>query len=199
MRIKDAKLKFIIESAKTLFLKKGIAAVTIKDIAQEVGLGEATIYRYFSKKQNIVVAIALSILEGVSDEYFHSSRYKTGFEKIRAFYYSFDEIFKDHPEYFRFIAEFDEYIVGQPSNLNNYEQAIKGYYDEFEESYKLGLKDESIKEVGNLELFYLSTTHALLELCKKLATEIKVLKQDKKYKNEEIEMLIEIFLNTIRK
>ncbi len=199
MGIKEAKLNFILDKAKAMFIEKGIEAVTIKDLALEVGVGEATMYRYFTKKQNIVIAIAFSILKEVSDNYFHLSQYKLGYEKIRAFYLSFLEIYKDNPDYYKFLAEFDSYISTEQYELDEYEKAIVGYYEDFKASYELGLKDGSIKEVENIEIFYLTTTHALLELIKKLASNSKVLKQDVKYKYEQVDTLIKIYLESIRK
>ena len=54
----------------------------------------------------------------------------------------------------------------------------------------------TVKEIKDIQLFYLTTTHALVGLCKKL-TEGKILEQDK-YGKEEVEMLISIFLNNLK-
>ena len=199
MSIKEAKLNYIVESAQKLFFQKGIQAVTIRDIAKEVGVGEATIYRHFAKKQNIVLAVAMTIFGEVSQGYFHQSQYKTGYDKIEAFYMSFYNIFKVHRDYYNFLAEFDLYISEQTTDLDAYENGIKTFFDDFNYAYTLGIKDGSIKEIENIELFYFSTTHAILELCKKLASDAKVLKQDVKYSNEEIETLIKLFLNNLKK
>ena len=199
MSIKEAKLNYIVESAQKVFFEKGIAAVTIKDIAQEAGVGEATIYRHFQKKQNIVLAVAMAIFESVSTKYFHQSQYKTGYEKIEAFYMSFYNIFNEYRYYYNFLAEFDSYIAEQATDLGAYENGIRTFYDDFKYAYSLGLKDGSVKEIENVEVFYFATTHSILELCKKLAADSKILKQDMKYSIEEIEMLIKLVLNNIKK
>ena len=199
MSIKEVQLNFIVESAQKLFFEKGIATVTIRDIAKQAGVGEATIYRHFQKKQNIVLAVAMSIFGSVSQEYFHQSQYKLGYEKIEAFYMSFFNIFKLHRDYYNFLAEFDLYIAEQSTDLGAYENAIRTFYDDFNYAYKLGLSDGSIKEVENIEIFYFTTTHSILELCKKLAADAKVLKQDVKYSTEEIETLIKLFLSNLKK
>ena len=199
MSIKEAKINLIVESAQRLFFKKGIASVTIKDIAKDAGMGEATIYRHFQKKQNLVLAVAMSIFGAVSQEYFHQSQYKLGYQKIEAFYMSFYNIFKLHKDYYNFLAEFDLYIAEQATDLGAYENAIRTFFDDFNYAYKLGLSDGSVKEVENIELFYFTTTHSLLELCKKLAADAKVLKQDERYSTEEVETLIKLFLNNVKK
>ena len=53
MGLKDLKTQYLVDVATKLFLEKGVVDVTIKDIAQEAEIGEATIYRHFQKKQNI--------------------------------------------------------------------------------------------------------------------------------------------------
>ena len=155
--LKEAKLNLIVESAQKLFFKRGIATVTIKDIAKDAGMGEATIYRHFQKKQNIVLAVAMSIFGAVSQEYFHQSQYKLGYEKIEAFYRSFYNIFVSHRDYYNFLAEFDLYIAEQTTDLGTYENAIRTFFDDFNYAYTLGVKDGSVKEVENIEIFYLTT------------------------------------------
>ena len=195
MSIKDAKLNFIIEVATKMFLSRGIASVTIKDIANEVGLGEATLYRYFSKKQNILIASAMRLEKEVFDEYFLSLKGNSGYEKIKNFYYSFIDIFENHSEFYKFISEFDSVIRVEGSNLDDYENALGNFYDTFTKAYEQGIEDGSVKEVENIEMFYLTTTHSLMGLSKKLALDGKILNQDSKYKqDDELKCLIDIIL-----
>ena len=61
MAIKDAKINYILDCAINVFLERSISEVTVHDIAVSAGVGEATIYRYFSTKQNLVCAIATEL------------------------------------------------------------------------------------------------------------------------------------------
>ena len=196
MGFKDLKANYIIDTATKLFLERSISEVTIKDIADEAGVGEATIYRYFQKKQNIVLASVLKLKQKVNEGYFDLSKGKTGFEKIEIFYKSYLNIFVDSPEYFRFINDFDAYVTAERDvSLGEYEKEVDSYKDEYLKAYELGLKDGSIKKNDDIETFYFSTTHALLELCKKLAVTQALLEQDKNSKKAaEIACLIKIML-----
>lgn len=196
MGFKDLKANYIIDTATKLFLERSISEVTIKDIADEAGVGEATIYRYFQKKQNIVLASVLKLKQKVNEGYFDLSKGKTGFEKIEIFYKSYLNIFVDSPEYFRFINDFDAYVTAERDvSLGEYEKEVDSYKAEYLKAYELGLKDGSIKKNDDIETFYFSTTHALLELCKKLAVTQALLEQDKNSKKAaEIECLIKIML-----
>ena len=192
--------KHVIDVATSLFLKRGINSVTIKDIAQEAEIGEATIYRHFLKKQNIVLASALLLKQKVFEGYFNLSKSETGFGKIEIFYNSYLEIFRTTPEYFYFINEFDAYMCMEENvSLEEYEKEVDSFKTPYLEAYQLGLKDKTIRKVDSIETFYLSSTHALLELCKKMSANRVLLKQDRNnQKANEIECLIKIILNSLR-
>ena len=200
MGFKDLKTKYIVDVANKLFLERGISDVTIKDIANEAEIGEATIYRHFLKKQNIVLASALSLKERVFEGYFDLSKGKTGFEKVEIFYNSYLNIFKHSPEYFYFINEFDAYMCMEENvSLEEYEKEVDSFKSEYFDAFNEGLKDHSIRKIDSIETFYFATTHSLLELCKKLAVTRALLKQDQNNsKEKEIECLIKIILDSLR-
>ena len=200
MTLQEAKINFIVEIATSLFMEKSINDVTIKDIALKAGVGEATIYRYFSKKETIILACVMSLQNKVSSNYFNLSKGTTGFEKIEIFYNSYLEIFKSNPDYYYFIREFDAFMYTQnPAILKEYEKGIDSYRSIFIEAYELGLKDGTIKKIDNIDVFYYSTTHSLLELCKKLSIRKALLTQDSAVeKTDEIQCLINLILNSLK-
>lgn len=196
----DLKRTYIVDVATSLFLSEGIDNVTIKEIAEAADVGEMTIYRYFGKKQNIVAEAVLSLQEIVSNDYFALKEAKTGYEKLKVFYFSYLEVFKNKPEYFRFIREFDLLMMGEDENvLKQYEKGIEGFKNAFIDAYNLGIKDKTVKTIDNIELFYFTTTHALIELCKKLSYKKGVLAQDKRIKKtDEIGCLINTILVSLK-
>ena len=196
MSLKDAKINFLVDIATDLFMCRSISEVTIKDIAISAQVGEATIYRYFGSKQNIVVQAAMKIQKVVSTDFFKLEEGKNGFEKLKVFYKSYYEIFLKHPNFYKFLNEFDAFVSIEDNKIiNPYEAAIDSYKKFYMDAYKLGLKDGSVKKQADIEMFYFSTTHALLELCKKLAFKKAVLNQDTLIeKDSEIKCLIDIIL-----
>jgi hypothetical protein len=104
-------------------------------------------------------------------------------------------IYKDNPAYYKFINEFDAFLVNNDNkNTAAYEAGIIAFKNKFDEIYKLGLKDGSVKEIKDIDIFYYASTHALLGLCKKLADK-DIISQDAKLdKAREIEVLIETIL-----
>ena len=199
MSLKDAKVNFLVDIATDLFMCRSIQDVTIKDIAISAQVGEATIYRYFGKKQTLVVQAAMKLQEIVSSGYFRLEDNMNGYQKLEAFYLSYLNIFDNHKDFYKFLSEFDTYMSVENNDvLNTYEEAIDQYKSAFMAAYEQGLKDGSVKKQKDIDLFYFSTTHAVLELCKKLALRA-VLNQDLEIeKVSEIKALIDIFLSALK-
>ena len=197
MSFKDLKREYIIDSAKKLFLSKSISEITIKDISAVSELGEATIYRYFSNKENLVIAVSLSIQQDILSVPFTNEE-KNGLEQIKDFFEVFKNIFIEHKNYFKFIAEFDTIYLNNIKN-KEYSLGLDVFFDLFMRAYELGLRDKSIKENKDIKLYYYTCTHSLLELCKKLASSDSELKQDLEVnKLAEIEYLISLFISVLK-
>ena len=140
MSLKDLKNNFLVDMATDLFMERSINEVTIRDIAISAQVGEATIYRYFGNKQNIVIQAAMKIQGIVSGDYFKLEKGKNGYEKLVLFYQSYFDIFCKHPNFYKFLNEFDVYMAGEHSDaINPYEEAIDSYKDFYMQAYELGL------------------------------------------------------------
>lgn len=200
MTIKDAKINFIVDCAVNVFLERSISEVTVHDIAVSAGVGEATIYRYFTTKQNLVCAVAAELENKIYRTYFDLSRAKNGFEKLSLFYNTYSEIFSSRRELFRFINEFDAFMINDgKTDSEEYSSGLDMFKELCAGAYAEGLKDGSIAPVDDFETFYYATTHALLELCKKLSS-TDIVKQDVgSNKQKEINILTEIILNKLKK
>ena len=123
MSFKDLKRDYIIDSAKKLFLSKSISEITIKDISSVSGIGEATIYRYFSNKENLVIAVSLSIQKDILKNPF-STQEENGIQQISDFFNLFRNIFIEHKNYFKFISEFDTVYLNNIKNKENKEYSL---------------------------------------------------------------------------
>ena len=200
MTFKDMKYNFIVDNSVDLFLEKGINAVTIRDIANHIGLGEATIYRYFSKKENLVLEVAIKLEEEALNKYFSIEKDKNGYDNLYSFYNSFLKVFNENKNFYRFISEFDNFIINKDCQMSEYEKKMEEFYILFKESYDLGINDKSINPINDVNNFYFTTTHSLMGLCKKLSIDKDILEQDLNINKEaEIEMLINIIMFSLKK
>ena len=60
---KNARYKSIVSTAEQLFLEYGLDSVQMQDIANAEKIGVATLFRYFPKKDKLIVAVAIQNLE----------------------------------------------------------------------------------------------------------------------------------------
>ena len=199
-KLKEAKQRFFIDVAIELFMDRSISEVTIKDIAAKAGVGEATIYRYFGKKESIVAASVMGLQEIVEKDYFHLDEGKTGYEKLKCFYLSFLDLFIHRPLFYKFLKEFDAFMANQdPSALDQYGSALDKYHSAFVEAYEIGLKDGTIEAQKDIETFYFASTHAVIELCKKLSSGQIVVSQDLNSNHvNEVRCLIDVILKSLK-
>jgi len=177
--IRDVKLNYIVETATALFIERSIRNVTVRDIAEKADIGEATVYRYFARKQNIVQAAAEKLQAEVLGHYYRAMPGKTGAERLTAFYDVYIRVFRDHPEFYRFVQEFDSYLLSEGiSASEEYASGIDKFYDYFMAAFRDGVADGSVKDKEDPRLFYYATAHAMLELCKKLSVAGDIVRQD---------------------
>ena len=66
------------------------------------------------------------------------------------------------------------------------------------DAYERGLIDKTINKIDNIQLFYITTTHSLMSLCKKLTKDSVKLKQDN-FGREEVAILIDTIIYKLKK
>jgi AcrR family transcriptional regulator len=99
--------EWILEVAEDLFIQKGIEQVTIGDVARASRLTRATIYKYFSNKEQIAQDIFKIITKGWRDRNARDvwSHKGTGYERLEHFLsYFFNYLFQN-PREAGFVAE----------------------------------------------------------------------------------------------
>ncbi len=194
------KKNLILDKTIELFLADSISGVTMADIARNAGVAEATLYRHFQKKQNIVMQASSRLAEKVLKEYSLNAGEKSGYEQISMFYSTYLDLFKAHPDYFKFIGELDAYLMSENDvQKSEYESEVNVFKIIFDNAYFKGQEDGTVKALENKDAFYFSTAHSLLNLCKFLASAA-VLKQDESInKEQEIQTLIDVFLQFVKK
>ena len=200
MSVMDAKRNYVVDTATNLVLSRPLSRVTVRDVAQEAGVGEATVYRYFSTKTSLIVACALKLQGEVSQYFLRESKPVDGYTKLVKFYASYVDLFAFRPELYRFLYEFDAFCVEQRvKGLDEYSDNLDVFRDAYLAAYREGVEDGSVRKIQNPELFYYTTTHAVLSLAKKLAVEGGIVRQDQLTDQiGEIRMLNETFLYSLR-
>ena len=169
MSVKTMKLKYLTKIAADLFLEKSIGEVTMRDIAVTAEVGEATVYRYFGNKKNLVAKSAVLLQEEVHREFIKLIG-GNGYEKVANFYESFYKVYLDHQEYFRFMNELDSYMLNSSSDcMIQLVNDLVSFSEQFFAAYEEGVNDGTLRKIEDIKTTYYATSHALTELCKRLA------------------------------
>lgn len=201
--LQQAKYDLVVESVKPIMLEKGIHSLKISDIAKAIKVGEATIYRYFGTKTNLVIQVGTSLWKDIYLELMKLPKTMTGYQAVENFFNFFLEGYKTHKEVFVFLDEFDSHMVKEQvsqETLREYDNAlgkIKKIYDEF---FQTGVLDKSIQSSIDKEEYYYTTTHMILGVCKRLATSGNIVPSDEIVKDiVQIDMALKICMQFIKK
>lgn len=90
----------IIQAAEEVFAKKGFHEATISEIAKRAKVSEATIYEYFSSKEDLLFSIPVEVTEQFMKENEKILRYIDGAEnKLRALIHRRIELFSTNENY----------------------------------------------------------------------------------------------------
>ncbi|MCG3088978.1 TetR/AcrR family transcriptional regulator [Sporosarcina cyprini] len=63
MTFKEKRTVQILQAAYKVFVEKGFEWATMQDVAEEAGLGVATVFRYFPKKNKLIIAVIVKLLQ----------------------------------------------------------------------------------------------------------------------------------------
>lgn len=164
----------ILGAAKSLFAQKGIENTTMQDIANEANLGIATVFRMFSKKEKIVVAIATQGLEEILEVFQKVEALEvTCIEKIEVLLDHFIEsILNEGGERIKILEDFDMYSTRLEGPLEDIEQFQK-VYKEVSKTYASimedGKKDGSIRSDIDYEASLITLINTFATFARKLA------------------------------
>ena len=64
----EARKELILTAAERIFVHKGFSDATVSEVAREAGLSDATIYEYFSSKEELLFSIPLPTTRKAAQE-----------------------------------------------------------------------------------------------------------------------------------
>lgn len=201
--LQQAKYDLVLTEIKKIMLDQGINSLTIADIAKQVKVGEATIYRYFGTKTNLVIEVGISLWNDVYKEMLKLPKQNSGYEAVSSFFRFFLEGYIQFKEVFRFLDEFDSLMVKEgisKESLEVYDNTLLKTKQLYDIAFYAGLNDHSINKEVNQDEFYYTTTHMILGICEKLAANKDILSSDDIVKDiRQIELALDICLTYIKK
>ena len=128
------KINSVVQAAKVEFDLHGIVNSKIKDIAKRANVGEATIYRYFADKSELVKLVAYEYWTNKAKAYEEFVRVrvngsKTGIEQIEVIVDLFLDMYHNHHDILKFMDDYENYIATHPkssqTNIETFIGALK--------------------------------------------------------------------------
>lgn len=122
---KSSRYQLIISAAERLFLELGLDSVQMQDVANEAEIGIATVFRYFPKKDKLIVAVAIQNLERILPAFEQiASSPKTAYERLEdVLTYLLDDPSESNSSKFR--EAFESYASFTKEPLPNIEDYIE--------------------------------------------------------------------------
>ena len=209
MNVKEIKINHILEQGFELFSKEGIDNVTMNNIADKAEIGVASLYRYFSTKEELAIQCATKMWQKEKEkaiDIFTSEKYleKTGKDQLEEILNYFETSFDTTQDFYRFIYYFDSYIKRQnieSSNLQNYENTIEEITQIAFQAIEKGFSDGSIfYPNGNIQTLTLTVMHSFFSLAQKLSLSGGMLSQDiSNPPKNQLEILKNLILSSLSK
>lgn len=197
-RVKEERYNYAVGVAADLFLEKGIDAVKMTDIAENSGIGVASLYRYFETKTEIIIRAGSILWKRVNKdflEYTAKCEGKTGMEILVYDLNYFLNLYVNHRSFIKFLDDFDRIMLSekvQKERLKDYESSVVNFYIPLSEACEKGKADGTIRKDASVADVYFSVTHSLMAVCQKFIRGEILPGDDFSGAGKEIEQLLKI-------
>ena len=114
--ISDRQLE-IIEAAGKILTASGISGLTIKNLAREMKFSESAIYRHFTSKEEIIIALLEYLAKSMDDRYTYAiSSTQSPEEKFTTLFQNQFAFFKKNPHFV--VAVFCDGLMEESKRIN---------------------------------------------------------------------------------
>lgn len=140
----------ILEAAEYVFVQKGIEKATMQDIAKEANIGIATLFRYYPKKEKLIVAIATKLTEGIYETFrLIAGMPISSIDKIeRLMDFFFSNIQDPDNSSIIFMEDFESraaHFTEPLEDIEQFNELYRSIFNEFETIIQDGMTDGSIR------------------------------------------------------
>lgn len=200
---KLAKEQHILETAFRLFSENGIEAVTMPEVAKACGIGRATLYRYFTTKLDLVVAIGTwkwneyIALHDASVPMEEQAR-MTGAEYLRFYLDSFLDLYRNHRDILRFNYNFNSYLQHEAEAATQkqpYIQMVDVLHERFHRLCERGRRDGTLRADISETTMFSSSFHIMLAAVTRYAVGLVYVPEEVNGPESELVMLEELLLS----
>lgn len=153
----------IIQTAFLLFCEKGIEAVRLTEIARKSHVSEATIYRYFGNKEQLVLEAFVKLWDNIMRNVYQivigmpDYEAMTGYEQMRAWLDGFCHLYQKDGDFVLFSYEAKMYLLRHDIRMDKMHQDVlmHSWRTSCLDALEKGKKDGSMPvEADGEDLFY---------------------------------------------
>jgi AcrR family transcriptional regulator len=192
----------ILETGYRLFTEHGIEQVSLDKIARQSGIGIATLYRYFSNKQELVIETGTMVWQEFNLKYHARTgspeeNGRSGREEMEFFLDYFLELYRDHRDLFRFNQFFNIYIKNAGADdkqLSPYTEMIEVQADYFRRAWEKGQRDHTLKSDNNWRQVFSACLHIMFAAATRYAVGLLYKPEDAMEAEAELKMLRDVLL-----
>lgn len=158
------------ESAFRLFSEKGIETVKMTDIVEDCGVSRQSLYRYFSTKTDLVIAVGAWQWREYINRYsaqLPSERDEklTAAERMKLYMDSFINLYRSHKDILRFNYYFNSFLANERASTEQnrpYTEVVDHLKRAFHELYLKGMKDGTLRTDLPEPVMFSSSFHIML-------------------------------------
>lgn len=205
----DRRLHEILEAGKNLFIEKGLASANMKEVAESAKVSRATLYRYFSSKEDLALAIVFHYYRNIMLPHYQElikQAKGNGFEKVKYLLELRVMAYKEIPDYFKFTGTVDHYF-NYHSNPEELAAEMKEIFQKDYTIYSLtdflseGMGDGSIRNDIDPVNTAKMLDQVMLSICQRIASRDQVLSHELDLKDSDIiiDTLVTTLLNGLKK
>lgn len=192
----------IIETGFRLFSDRGIETVTLPEIARESGVGNATLYRYFNTKLDLVLAVSTWTWNDYIDSRNHTMTAEeieqmTAAQYLRFFMDAFIDLYQNHKDLLRFNYSFNSFLRYEPGSAEQrrpFADMVENLEKMFHVLYERGRADGTLNTEYSETMMFSSTFHIMLAAVTRYAVGLAYVPQGDEPDNE-LFMLEELLLS----
>ena len=187
----------LLEASFTLFSQKNIETVSMEEAANAAGYGVATMYRYFSSKPKLVVAVATWKWSRLIEENrvlrrSPDAENMTAAEVLEFYLDSFIALYQNNRDMLRFNQFFNIYIRAahiDDQTLSPYRGMIAELAERIHVIYEKAAADHTVRTDVSEEKMFLTTLHLMLAAVTRYAVGLVYQPESEAETMEELETL----------